>query len=398
MSSTSQALFNRSNILLVLAILFLAANLRGPMTSIAPLFSFIQAEYSLSDATVSLLTSLPLLVLAVLSSLCAPMARKFGLERMLFIAILSISVGIFIRSSGPLSMLYFGTACIGIGIACGNVLLPALVKRDFPNHIAKLTSSYALTMGIAAALVSAMMVPLTLHFSGSWLKALAFANIIALPALFLWILQLKKKTQTASAVVEEGVSELKKPIWKYALSWQVAFFFACNSAAYYTLISWLPAILTSNGFNASYAGHLHGLMQLASAGAGLLQVLLLHRLKDQRGIALFTTVIASLAIVGLWLLPQWAVIWAPLYGFGNGATFILALAFFGLRTNTMREAAALSGMAQSCAYLFAAFAPWLMGKLFSISTSWDTVLFALIVLNSLIAVFGFFAGKDTKMQ
>lgn len=395
MPSTPQALFSRSNLLLVLAILFLAANLRGPMTSIAPLFSFIQADFQLSDATVGLLTSLPLLVLAFLSSLCAPLARKFGLERMLFIAILAISLGIFIRSSGSLAMLYLGTAFIGVGIASGNVLLPALVKRDFPQHIAKLTSAYALTMGIAAALISALMVPLSFYFSGSWLSALSFANVIALPALLLWVLQLKRKSRPA--VEQESSAKLSKPIWRYALSWQVAFFFACNSAAYYTLISWLPAILTSQDYSPSHAGHLHGLMQLASAGAGLLQVLLLHRLKDQRGIALFTTAIATCAVAGLWLMPQWAMIWAPLYGFGNGATFILALAFFGLRTNNMAEAAALSGMAQSCAYLFAAFAPWLMGKLYSISLTWDSVLIVLIIINSLIAVFGLFAGRNIKI-
>lgn len=396
MPSAPQALFSRSNILLILAILFLAANLRGPMTSIAPLFGFIQADFQLSDATVGLLTSLPLLVLAVLSSLCAPLARKFGLERMLFIAIFAITLGIFIRSSGSLAMLYLGTACIGVGIASGNVLLPALVKRDFPQHIAKLTSAYALTMGIAAALVSALMVPLSYYFSGSWLSALSFANVIALPALLLWVLQLKGKNK--QTVNHESSRELRKPIWRYALSWQVAFFFACNSAAYYTLISWLPAILTSQDYSSSHAGHLHGLMQLASAGAGLLQVLLLHRLKDQRGIAFFTTTIATAAIVGLWLMPQWAIVWAPLYGFGNGATFILALAFFGLRTNNMTEAAALSGMAQSCAYLFAAFAPWLMGKLYSTALSWDSVLIALIFINSLIALFGLFAGRNIKIS
>lgn len=396
MPSASQALFSRTNILLVLAILLLAANLRGPMTSIAPLFSFIQADFQLSDATVGLLTSLPLLVLAFLSFLCAPLARKFGLERMLFIAIFSISLGIFIRSSGSLAMLYLGTAFIGVGIASGNVLLPALVKRDFPQHIAKLTSAYALTMGIAAALVSALMVPLSFYFSGSWLSALCFANIFALPALLLWVLQLKRKHSHAIETISS--EKLKKPIWRYALSWQVAFFFACNSAAYYTLISWLPAILTNQGYSPSHAGHLHGLMQLASAGAGLLQVLLLHRLKDQRGIAFFTTAIATLAIVGLWLVPQWSIIWAPLYGFGNGATFILALAFFGLRTNNMTEAAALSGMAQSCAYLFAAFAPWLMGKLYSATLDWDSVLITLVFVNSLIALFGLFAGRNIKIN
>ncbi|MDZ3934662.1 hypothetical protein UXB74_24795, partial [Escherichia marmotae] len=57
-----------------------------------------------------------------------------------------------------------GTAVIGGGIALGNVLLPGLIKRDFPHSVARLTGAYSLTMGAAAALGSAMVVPLALGF------------------------------------------------------------------------------------------------------------------------------------------------------------------------------------------------------------------------------------------
>lgn len=396
MSLNHSTIKKPQNILLLLAILLLAANLRGPMTSISTVFSMIQADFHLSDANVGLLTSLPLLVLALLSSFCAFFARRFGLERMLFFSALAITAGIFVRSAGGLSTLFIGTALIGVGIAIGNVLLPAVVKRDFPQHIAKVTSAYALTMGIAAALVSATVVPLAIWFSGSWIIALSFANVFAIPALLLWMMQLRKSKRTIEST--ETVTKADKPIWRYALSWQVALFFACNSAAYYALISWLPAILTEAGYSAVEAGNMHGLMQLASAGAGLLQVFLLHRFKDQRGIALFTTALATSAALGLWFMPQWTVIWAPLYGFGNGATFILALAFFGLRTHNMAQAAALSGMAQSCAYLFAAFSPWLMGKLYGLTGTWDKVMMCLVIVNCLIAFFGLFAGRDVKLS
>mgnify|MGYP000305354744 CR=1 FL=1 len=53
-------------------------------------------------------------------------------------------------------------AIVGCGIALGNVLLPRLIKRDFPVQVAKLTGAYSLTMGGAAALGSALVVPVAM--------------------------------------------------------------------------------------------------------------------------------------------------------------------------------------------------------------------------------------------
>lgn len=58
-----------------------------------------------------------------------------------------ICLGIALRSLPAVTLLFFGTVIIGCGIALGNVLLPGLIKRDFPQHVAKMTGTYSLTMG-----------------------------------------------------------------------------------------------------------------------------------------------------------------------------------------------------------------------------------------------------------
>jgi len=69
-------------------------------------------------------------------------------------------------------MLYLSIAFIGVGIAIGNVLLPCLIKRDFPHQIAIMTSTYVLTMGIFAGSNSALIMPLD-HYQGpGWQIAL----------------------------------------------------------------------------------------------------------------------------------------------------------------------------------------------------------------------------------
>lgn len=387
---------NRKTILLILGIMLIAANLRGPMTSIAPLFDTIKTHFQLSGSVVGLLTSVPLLMLALISPFCGKLAQRYGLERVLFFAMCVMAAGIILRSTGSIFWLFSGTALIGVGIALGNVLLPAIVKRDFPQYIAFMTASYALIMGIAAATISALVVPLSEQLSSTWMGALASAGVFTLLAIVFWLPQVSASNKHKS-MLQDNIQPLAKPIWRYTLAWQVTFFLACNSSVYYTMISWLPEILHDSGLDSSEAGKLHGLMQLTSAAAGILQLLILHKMRDQRLLAIATTALSTLALLGLWLLPTFAALWSALFGFGNGATFILALAFFGFRSNNASQAAALSGMAQAVTYLLAALAPWLMGKLHDSYGGWQEVFILCLLLNTGIALFGFFAGRDIQL-
>lgn len=378
--------------LLLMGIVLLAMNLRGPMTSIAPLLNMIQNHFGITPSTAGLLTSVPLLVLAIMSPFCANLAARFGLERMLFVAIVSILAGVLIRSSTSLPLLYIGTCFIGVGIALGNVLLPSLVKREFPNHIAVVTSVYALSMGVAAALLSATVVPLAIN-GLDWYGALAVAAIVAFISALLWLPQLKRpKNQLIDAVPAGGFK-----LWRYPLAWQITFFLSCNSMVYYVMIGWLPAMATDAGFDARDAGNLHGLMQLASSFSGFLLLAVLPYCKDQRIVAVMTTAISMLGLLGIWLLPSAAYYWSFLFGFGNGATFILALSFFGMRTHNNQQAAALSGMAQSISYLLAALAPWLMGSLHEFTGSWTQVLIGCVVINSALALLSVFVGRQIQI-
>ena len=146
--------------LLIAGILMIATTLRVTFTGAAPLLDAIRADYALTTAQTGLLTTLPLLAFALVSPLAAGVARRWGIERSLFAAMLLICAGIAIRSLPSPPFLFGGTTLIGCGIALGNVLLPGLIKRDFSQHVAKLTGAYSLTMGAAAAIGSAIVVPL----------------------------------------------------------------------------------------------------------------------------------------------------------------------------------------------------------------------------------------------
>ncbi|EHN9014632.1 CynX/NimT family MFS transporter [Salmonella enterica subsp. enterica serovar Infantis] len=379
--------------LLIAGILMIATTLRVTFTGAAPLLETIRSDYGLSTAQTGLLTTLPLLAFALVSPLAAGIARRFGMERSLFAAMLLICAGIALRSLPSAALLFAGTAIIGCGIALGNVLLPGLIKRDFSQHVARLTGAYSLTMGAAAALGSALVVPLVLHGFG-WRGALLMLMLFPLLAFLIWLPQWRT---TRSANLSSSRALHERGIWRSPLAWQVTLFLGLNSLIYYVIIGWLPTILISHGYSEAQAGSLHGLLQLATAAPGLAIPLILHRFNDQRWIAALVSLLCAVGAAGLWFVPGQAIIWTLLFGFGSGATMILGLTFIGLRASSAHQAAALSGMAQSVGYLLAACGPPVMGKLHDASGSWYLPLSGVTVLAIIMAIFGLYAGRDREI-
>jgi cyanate permease len=150
--------------------------------------------------------------------------------------------------------------------------------------------------------------------------------------------------------------------WRSALAWQVTLLLGLNSIIYYTVITWLPAILTDAGYSIATAGSLHGLSQLATAIPGLIVGPIVGRLKDQKALAFGLSAFTGLSVLGLILSPQIAVLWVVAFGASAGAVFILGLAFISLRSANAHQAAALSAMAQFVGYLLAAVAPPVIGS------------------------------------
>ena len=380
--------------LLIAGILLIASTLRVTFTGAAPLLDAIRAQYSLTTAQTGLLTTLPLLAFGLVSPLAAGIAQRLGIERSLLVALLLICSGIAVRSLPAVSLLFVGTAIIGCGIALGNVLLPGLIKRDFAGNVARMTGAYSVTMGAAAALGSAMVVPLALNGFG-WRGALLGLMVFPLLALLLWLPQWRA-AKTATLTTSRTLKS--RGIWRSSLAWQVTLFLGINSLVYYVVIGWLPAILIGQGYSEAQAGSLHGLLQLATAAPGLVIALILHRLKDQRGIAILVALMCAVSAAGYWLFPAQAVVWTLIFGFGSGATMILGLTFIGLRASSAHQAAALSGMAQSVGYLLAACGPPLMGKIHDASGDWHIPLYAVAVISLVMALFGALAGRDREIH
>ena len=152
----TRSLHGRHAILGVAAILLVATNLRGVITGLGPVLDQVGADTGTGAAGLGLLGAIPLLAFGIVSPLAHSLGQRIGLERAVLAALLGITAGTVLRSAvGPEANLWAGTALLGAGIAVANVLLPAVVKRDFPGHVPALTAGYSSVMAATASRSSA---------------------------------------------------------------------------------------------------------------------------------------------------------------------------------------------------------------------------------------------------
>ncbi|GGM38514.1 MFS transporter [Dactylosporangium sucinum] len=372
---------------LLLGVLLIGAVGRAPLTSVGPLVSDIRADLGLSSAAAGLLTTLPLLAFAVFSLVAPLVAGRAGLERSLGIALLLLAGGIAVRSLP--AQLWIGTVAVGAAIACFNVLLPSVVKRDFPDRVAPVTGGYSATQSVVAAVASGTAVPLAAALAG-WRWALASWALLVVVALVVWAPSVRSAEPGAS-----GAARAPLP-WRSVLAWQVTLFMGTQSLAFYVLITWLPTIERDHGIAPAVAGwHLFGYLAAAVA-ANLIVPLFMRARSDQRLVGLGCAACIGAGLAGLqWLPwnPWWALAAVLVAGFGAGMAIVVCLSLFSLRTTDARQAAALSAMAQSTGYLLAAGGPVLVGALRDAAGSWTVPVVVLCGLTAAMALFAWLSGR-----
>lgn len=387
--------FSLSRGLLIAGIILIGVNLRPALAGVGPLVSDIREVTGLSNAALGLLTTLPLLAFGLVSAFTPLVTRRLGIEWTLAAALLLLAAGILLRTAPSIALLYTGTLLLGIAIAFGNVLLPSLVKRDFPKRSGIMTSVYSSAMGLGAAAAAGVSVPLVAVGGLGWRGSLGVWAIPVGIALVAWLPQLKNRTVPRHT---RSLKESLDHLGRSRLAWNVALFLGLQSLTFYVILAWLPEILQSRGLGASYAGWMLSLSQAVGILGTIIVPTWAERLADQRKIVLLLTLLESIGLLGL-LLPGTILVplWVSIIGFVLGGTFGLALLFIILRTTDTRTATELSGMSQSIGFLLAATGPTLFGFLRDLTLSWSVpLLFLQAVLIAKLAT-GLGAGKSKQV-
>ena len=379
-------------VLLAVGIVLIAMNLRPPVTTVGPLADDIRSSLGVSNTALGLLTALPILAFGAFSTAATPLALRFGMERVLGVGLLVIAAGIALRSGGSVPAAFVGTTVAGVGIAAGNVLLPGLVKEEFPERSGVMTSLYVTVMVGMAGLASAVSVPLADDLGLGWQGSLAFWAIPAGIAFVVWLPQMRRKHAPAGAGSGAPVP------YRSRLAWQITIFMGLQSLLFFSVLAWLPDLLHDEGVSASKGGLLVGLMQVGGLAATIVMPVLAARRRTQGRLVVASTVLAAAGVGGLIVAPaDLPVLWAMLIGAATGAYLSLALTFLVLRAPDTAHTAALSGMVQSGGYMLAAVGPTGLGALHDLAGGWTVPLWALMAVTALCMAFGLCAARDRQV-
>ena len=378
--------------LLIGGVVLVAANMRPLATSVGPVLHQISSGLRLSGATAGLLLTIPVLCFGAIAPLAPLLSRRLGIARTVALILSAIIAGLLLRVSGGVLMLFAGTTLAAAGAACGNVLLPVVVRRSFADRVGRMSSLYTTALVAMAAIAAGATVPLAHLLGHSWRGGLAFWAAPAIVALVVWLPQLRREP-VAPAHAPRQVK--MREVTRDRITWHLTLFFAVQSWGFYATLAWLPSIFESHGIGSTSAGLLLGLSGAMAVPAALLVPSLAVRWADQRALAAGLTAVTLCGYGGLLLAPTSApVLWALLIGLGQGACFPLALTMIVLRSGSAQQTAGLSTHVQCVGYLLAAAGPLTIGALHDATGSWTAPLIVLIVVLIPQAVTGVGAGRN----
>ncbi len=385
MNSVTQHHLKRG--LLTTAILIIAFNLRPGLAAVGPVVDFIRVDTGLSNALIGFLTTLPLLAFGVISMFTALFTNRWGIEMTMTVALALLAVGTFLRIIPGAAALFGGTLLLGIGIAFGNVILPGIIKRDFPDRSGIMTSLYSGILGIGTMIAAGISFPIAASLGWRW--SLGVWTLPALLAVFAWLPRLRSRTRPDHS---QNFLQSVKRLGKTSLAWQVALFMGLQSLSFYVILAWLPEILQSVGMSSSKAGWILSFTEGMGALGSLIIPALAEKLKRLHHLIWILMMMEMIGLIGLIFSSGSGldILWSLMIGFVLGGSFGLALLLFVLRTSDPETATGLSGMAQSIGYLLAAVGPVVFGWLHDSLHSWTIPLVILLVvlLGKLIAGLG----------
>jgi CP family cyanate transporter-like MFS transporter len=382
----------RHGVLLALSVVLVAINLRPAVAGVGPVLPELRAGLPLSGAGAAVLTTLPVLCFGLLATVAPRLARRYGIESVLVGIMAALAVGTLARVLDGPALLFAATVVVGGAIAIGNVLIPPLVKRDFPDRSGLMMGVYTMAVSGAAAVAAGFAVPLANASDLGWRGALGAWAIPAAVAALAWIPRMRGHTRPAASPSSRSL--LRDP-----LAWQLTVFFGLQSLSFYAVLAWLPSMYRDFGTTPAVAGFLLSISGLVQIPVSLVVPSLANRAFYQVWYAVAGSALIAAGLTGVLLAPMAApYLWVALIGAGQGGCFALGLTLFVLRTERVVDTARVSAMAQSVGYTICAFGPLLVGLLHDATGSWTAPLVLLLALTVPQLVFGALAGRRRRVR
>jgi CP family cyanate transporter-like MFS transporter len=365
------------------AVVLLALTLRIAVASLSPLLTIISRDFALPAAVVGLIGMAPPVAFALSGIVTPIIERRVGLERLVLVAAIVAATTLGLRAMATDAWtLLAATAGVFASVGVANVLIPAVVKKYFPERVGLMTTVYTTTMAVATFTPPLVAVPLANAIG--WRGSFAVWAFVGVAAVLPWVVTSLRARDGRDDIVEEPRAAVLSRVVRVPQAWALVLTFAVNSSVAYGMFAWLPAILIDTaGVDAATAGSLLALFSFMGLPVALVVPLLVARLRRTTPFYALAVATGLAGVAGLLFAPGTATaLWVVLIGLPP-LMFPMVLVLFGVRTRSHETAVALSGFVQSLGYALAALAPLTIGVAHEITGGWTA---GLLVLGGAVVI------------
>ena len=377
-----------NKVIILLGIIFLGMVLRTPITSVGAIIGPLKKLLEINNTVAGLITTIPLIAFAIFSPLVAKISNKIGLEKTIFLATIVASIGLLLRFYINTSIFFVTTFIIGVGITVGNVLLPGLTKKYFPENLGVMTGFYAVVMNISASIAAGISYPiLNTNIGGEKFSTGLAVNIWLIVSVLNIVIYAIITKNSKSERIEDKKSGGKGYLRSLKM-WSVMLSMGLQSALFYCSVSWFAEIMISKGFTPSEAGLLLSISQFAQFPSTFLVPVLAEKIKNKLIIPIFITMGYIVSLIGMIHIHgnfSLMIIYIVLFALAGGGSFSYVMYLFSAKSKNEEEAADVSGLAQAGGYWLAAIFPPLLGYIRDI-LNWDVAIYILIATASLLFI------------
>ena len=377
-----------NSILIILGVIFLSLILRTPITSVGAILGPLKSILDINNTVAGFITTIPLIAFAIFSPMVAKLSNKAGLEKTLLLAVITISIGLALRFYINTYVFFLTTFIIGVGITVGNVLLPGLVKKYYPEKLGLMTGFYAVVMNVGAAVAAGVSYPiLSTNIGGEKFSTGLAVNIwLVIAVINVFVYTAMSKNSSVSEVKDSH--EKVHGYFKYSKMWTIMLSMGLQSALFYCSVSWFSEIMISKGFTPETAGLLLSISQFAQFPSTFIVPILADKVHNKLIIPVVITIGYLVSLVGMLYTSGNFVIMLTfiiIFALAGGGSFSYVMYLFSVKSRNESEAADISGLAQSGGYLLAAVFPPLLGYIRDIS-DWNKALYVLILTAAVLLV------------
>ena len=377
-----------NKVIILLGIILLGMILRTPITSVGAIVGPLKNLLEINNTVAGLITTIPLMAFAIFSPFVAKISNKIGLEKTLYLAAIVTSIGLLLRFYINTSVFFVTTFIIGVGLTVGNVLIPGLTKKYFPENLGVMTGFYAVVMNISASVAAGISYPiLSSNVGGEKFSTGLAVNIWLIVSLLNIVIYAIITKNSKSERIEDKKTGGKGYLRSLKM-WSVMLSMGLQSALFYCSVSWFAEIMISKGFTPSEAGLLLSISQFAQFPSTFLVPVLAEKIKNKLIIPIFITLGYVTSLIGMvYIQGNFALmtVYIVLFALAGGGSFSYVMYLFSAKSKNEEEAADISGLAQAGGYWLAAIFPPLLGYVRDV-LNWDVAIYILIVTASLLFI------------